>query len=102
MLRESQPTLSANRCRAALPESADCARDPVPAAPADAGGCHPPGDRPQVGPILRGYPGRVEAVCQLLEALYPAYSHDRDQVPVDGLHHGLVSHEADEDRLRDL
>ena len=33
------------------------------------------GDRPQVGPILRVYAGRVEVVCQLLESvgggLYP-------------------------------
>ena len=84
-----------------LPGNADRDRDQVPAAPAGAGGCHPPGDqgliaadlfcclgdRPQVGQILGGYAGRVEVVCQLLESvgggLYPVYPHDGDQVPFD-------------------
>ena len=39
----------------------------------------------------RGYAGRVEVVCQLLESvgggLYPAYPHDGDQVPFDLVQH---------------
>ena len=49
------------------------------------------GDRPQVGPILRGYAGRLEIVRQLLESvgggLYPVYPHDGDQVPFDLVQH---------------
>jgi hypothetical protein len=50
-----------------------------------------PRRRPQAGLILRGYAGRVEVVCQLLESvvggLYPVYPHDGDQVPFDLVQH---------------